>query len=47
MGPGVLIEGADKALYKAKNESRDTCKMCSAEDMLDFKRLKNSFIITV
>jgi len=33
--PGILIEGADKALYKAKKESRDACKACSAEDLLE------------
>jgi diguanylate cyclase (GGDEF)-like protein len=34
-GSGLLIEGADKALYKAKNDSRNICKTCSIEDMLD------------
>ena len=35
ISPGLLIKGADKALYEAKNESRDTCKTCSFEEMLN------------
>lgn len=31
---GLLIAGADKALYKAKKESRNICRTCSIEDML-------------
>jgi diguanylate cyclase (GGDEF)-like protein len=32
--PALLIEGADKALYKAKKDTRNTCKTCSAEEMI-------------
>jgi two-component system cell cycle response regulator len=33
--PGTLIQAADRALYEAKKESRDTCKIFSPEEMLD------------
>jgi len=33
--PGFLLEGADKALYMAKKESRNICKTCSVEDMFN------------
>ena len=33
--PCILLEGADKALYKAKRESRNICKTCSAQEMFD------------
>ncbi len=34
-GQRVLIEGADKALFEAKKDSRDVCRIFSAEDMMD------------
>jgi PleD family two-component response regulator len=37
----VLVEGADKALFEAKKHSRNVCKICSAEDMMDLCNLKN------
>ena len=33
--PGLLVEGADKALYEAKKASRDTCKTCQVEEMFN------------
>lgn len=33
--PGLLIDWADKALYKVKKESRDACKTCGIEEMFN------------
>ena len=40
--PGTLIQAADRALYEAKKESRDTCKTFSSKEMLDSLHIKNS-----
>ncbi|RJP86607.1 MAG: diguanylate cyclase [Desulfobacteraceae bacterium] len=38
-GQRLLIEGADKALYEAKRNSRNICRRCSTEDMMDLQNI--------
>jgi len=37
LSPGMLVEAADKALYEAKRESRNTCRSCLIEDLVKSK----------